>query len=367
MTRSSSSSAEYAQPQRTLDPRFYLDPDIYRHEQEAIFSRTWQLACHTSRVAEPGDYVTFTVAEQSLFTIRSSDDTVRTFYNVCAHRAHELLEGTGSKKLLVCPYHAWSYKLDGSLHRAPNSDRPGFDPGEVSLTEVRTEIFLGFVFVNLDPEAATMDHTYPRVREAIVDFLPHVEKLQAIERIDVVADGNWKLAVENYNECYHCRHAHPSFSSGVVLPDSYTITPEGRSMRHRAEAAPDASYDYDAHAFANAARYSSWYLWPAFSLQVYPGGLVNTFCWRPDGVGRTPFSREWFAVDGTDPATVRRVALEDRDTTVAEDLRLVASVQRGLKSKGYRPGQLVIDPDMGLNSEHTVAALKSWVLEALSE
>ena len=93
--------------------------------------------------------------------------------------------------------------------------------------------------------------------------------------------------------------------------------------------------------------------------------MLNTLCWRPELVDRTPFFREWFTLDGEESDVVRKVAEEDAKTTVAEDLDLVRSVQKGLASKGYRPGPLIIDPEMGLNSEHAVAAIKAWYTEAM--
>ncbi len=357
---------DYIRPQRAMDAAVYLDPEVFERERRLLLATTWQYGCHVSQLAEPGDYVTFSIAGESLLAIRDASGIVRTFYNVCMHRGHQLLEGDGHRTLIVCPYHAWSYQLDGALHKAPHAEgRVGFDPGEICLTPVRTEDFLGFLFVNLDDSASSMDEQYPGIRRQLEEFLPTIERMQPIERRHFMAESNWKAAVENYNECYHCRNAHPSFSKGVVLPDTYTITPVGRCLRHRADSSPDQYYEIDLDASPHAADYSSFYLWPLFSFQVYPGPVLNTFCWRPEAVDRTPFFREWFSTDGADSATVRTVAEEDATTTVAEDLAILGSVQRGMASRGYRPGPLILDPDMGLNSEHTVAAIKSWYQEAM--
>ncbi len=358
--------ATYVAPQRAMKAAVYLDQDVFRRELDTVLASTWQYACHVSQLEQPGDYVSFEVGGESLFAVRDNDGVVRTFYNVCRHRGHQLVEGEGSRRLIVCPYHAWSYKLDGNLHKAPHTDgRAGFDAGEICLATVPTEDFLGFLFVNLDPSAPPMDELYPGVREAIREFLPTIDRMRPIEKRHFLAESNWKVAVENYNECYHCRNAHPSFSKGVVLPDTYTIKPIGQCLHHEADSSPDQYYEIDLDASPHAAQYTSFYLWPLFSFQVYPGPVLNTFCWRPQAVDRTPFFREWFSVDGEDSETVRRVAEEDAKTTVAEDLDLVRSVQRGMASRGYQPGPLVLDPEMGLNSEHTVAAIKAWYQEAI--
>ncbi len=355
----------YTRPQRAMPAAVYLDPEVFAAERDAVLAATWQYACHSSALADPGDFAAYEIAGESLFTVRDRAGALRTFYNVCMHRGHELVEGRGSRKLIVCPYHAWSYRLDGTLHRAPHAG-DGVDTAGICLTPVATEDFLGFVFVNLDPAAPPMDELYPGVRDSLAEFLPGIERMRPVERREFVAEANWKAAVENYNECYHCRHVHASFSRGVVLPDTYRITPVGRCLHHQADGSPDQYYDIDLDASPHAAEYASFYLWPLFSFQVYPGPVLNTFCWRPAAVDRTPFFREWFDREGAASDVVRLVAKEDAETTVAEDLRLLASVQRGMASRGYRPGPLVLDPAMGLNSEHTVAAIKAWYEEAMA-
>ncbi|MDH3500409.1 MAG: aromatic ring-hydroxylating dioxygenase subunit alpha [Acidimicrobiia bacterium] len=359
--------ASFVAPQRAMEPSVYLDTAVFARELRTVLASTWQFACHSSRLAEPGDFVAYEIAGESLFSIRDNDGKIRTFYNVCMHRGHELVEGSGSRRLIVCPYHAWSYQRDGRLHKAPFTDgRTGFDPDEICLAQIRTEDFLGFIFVNLDASAPAMDEQFPGIREAVHEFLPTIERMRPIELREFCAESNWKVAVENYNECYHCRTAHPSFSRGVVLPDTYTITPVGKCLRHRADSSPHQYYEINLDASPHAAEYSSFYLWPLFSFQVYPGPVLNTFCWRPESADRTPFFREWFSLDGVESVTVHNVADEDARTTVAEDLELVRSVQRGLASRGYRPGPLILDPGMGINSEHTVAAIKAWYEEAMA-
>lgn len=183
----------------------------------------------------------------------------------------------------------------------------------------------------------------------------------------VEEECNWKVTVENYNECYHCRINHPTFANGVIDPDSYNVMPQGYCLRHTTRTAPleKLTYEIDPTANEHATHYSSWFLWPAFSFQVYPGNLLNTYLWRPASVAGTRAYRGWYGIDGEPSETITKLAEQDRDTTVAEDVALVNSVQRGLNSLGYRPGPLVIDPDFGVNSEHSIRALHEWVLEAL--
>jgi phenylpropionate dioxygenase-like ring-hydroxylating dioxygenase large terminal subunit len=301
-----------------------------------------------------------------MFVLRDRDGVLRCFHNVCNHRGHELLHGQGNKTALVCPYHAWTYGLDGKLRKAPNDDKvPGFDRSSICLTEARIELFSGFLFVNLDPASAPMEEWFPGVARQLHEFVPDLERLKPVLNIEIDEPCNWKVTVENYSECYHCSRAHPTFAKGVIDPLSYNIAPQGHCLRHttRTAAGAQMTYAYDATA-PHATEYSSWYLWPGFSFQVYPGNLLNTYLWRPAGPARTVVWRGWYDVDGANSDTVRRLAEQDLRTTVAEDLSIVSAVQRGLGNVGYRPGPLVLDPALGVNSEHSIRILHEWLHES---
>ncbi|MEM1048707.1 MAG: aromatic ring-hydroxylating dioxygenase subunit alpha [Pseudomonadota bacterium] len=355
-------------PVPALEARYYTDPGIFRTECETIFSQTWQYAGHVSQLEKPGDYFTADVIDQSLICLMDREGQVRTYYNVCQHRAHELVSGSGNCKVLVCPYHAWTYELSGRLRNGPNlKSVPGIDRDAIRLTEVRTEILCGFIFVNLDPDARPMSEWFPGVEDELRAFVPDIDRLKPLEWVEITENCNWKISVENYSECYHCSLNHPTFATGVVKPETYDIQPQGHCLRHTTECQnlERMSYPIDLEANAHAGDYSSWYLWPTFSFQVYPGNVLNTYLWQPDGPERVTLWRGWYTVDGVDSEVIRRLAVQDRSTTVEEDIRLVESVQRGLKSRGYRPGPLVLDPRSGVNSEHSLHALHSWIREAL--
>ncbi|MCY4542405.1 MAG: aromatic ring-hydroxylating dioxygenase subunit alpha [Rhodobacteraceae bacterium] len=359
-----------AQPIRTLEKRFYLAPEIYRREQQGVLARTWQFACHASQVRNIGDYFSFFVAGENLFCLRGKDGKVRAFYNVCQHRAHELVSGMGSVRSIVCPYHAWTYELDGRLRGGPNlRSVPNLEISDIRLAEVRIEDFHGFLFVNLDRNAAPMNDWFPGVRDELLEFVPHVADLEPLEWIKVFEKCNWKLSVENYSECYHCTINHKTFATGVVEPKSYDIQPQGYCLRHttRCQNLDRMSYTVDLEANSRAGEYSSWYLWPMFSFQVYPGNVLNTYHWRPTDHCGVDVVRGWYTVRGRDSTTIRRLAVQDRETTLEEDIHLVESVQRGLASRGYRPGPLVVDPSGGLNSEHSIRVLQQWMREGIED
>jgi phenylpropionate dioxygenase-like ring-hydroxylating dioxygenase large terminal subunit len=352
---------------RALEAAYYFDPEIFAREKRGLLASTWQFAGHVSQLEKPGDYFTFEIAGENLFCVRGKDGAIKAFYNVCQHRGHELVKGDGNAKLLVCPYHAWTYELTGQLRSGPNVNSvPGFNRSEICLTPVRIEEFHGFLFANLDPDAKPMDEWFPGVRQQLAEYVPQIDRLQPLDWIEIAEACNWKVSVENYSECYHCSINHPTFATGVIRPETYDIQSHGYSLRHTTECQNlgQMSYDIDPTANAHATDYSSWFLWPAFSFQVYPGNVLNTYHWRPVDVDHVIVWRGWYTVDGVDSDVVRRLALQDRATTVEEDIHLVESVQRGLKSRGYRPGPLVLDPKCGVNSEHSIQVLHQWIREA---
>ena len=349
---------------RALSGRYYTAPEVYARARDRLFHRTWQFACHASRIPEPGDYLAFSILDQDLFVIRGRDGAVRCFFNVCQHRGHALLEGSGRTRLVVCPYHAWSYGLDGKLRNAPRTRHlAGFDRLDICLSEVKLEAFCGFIFVNLDPDAPPMAEVFPGVEQAIRALCPDIEERAFAHEHDTREHCNWLVAVENYNECYHCKVVHPTFASGVIDTKSYNIRPFGttKCLHHTAKAQSGESAWYD----TSGSGYGSFFLWPAFSLQIYPSGLVNTYHWQPLSVGDTRVYRGWYSRDGVVDDSLQKVIDLDRDTTFAEDLELVKRVQRGLGSMGYRPGPLVVNPDEGIDSEHSIAKLHEWMREAV--
>ncbi len=353
---------------RALEPRYYTDPSIFQREHDGIFFRTWQYAGHVSRIPESGDYFAFDLNGQQLFAVRDGD-VIKAFYNVCLHRAHELVQGEGRLRRIVCPYHSWTYHTDGRLMAAPNSDKvPGFDKSKICLTAVRLEVFCGFIFINLDPNAKSMDEWFPGVREELSEFVPQIDDLKPYITNHVEEACNWKVTVENYSECYHCPTCHPTFANGVVDPKTYDIRPQGYCLRHTTVSAnlERMSYAIDADANPRATEYSSWFLWPTFSFQVYPGNVLNTYFFAPKDHVNTTVYRGWYTINGEDSEVIDSLAEQDLGTTVAEDIRLVESVQRGLTSKGYTAGPLVLDPDFGVASEHSVNTLNTWVREALA-
>ncbi len=352
------------EPVQGLAAHYFTDITLFNQIKTDVYFKTWQFACHSSLVSRSGDYFSFSVFDQDVFIVRGQEGLLRAFYNVCQHRGHRLVEGFGNKSRVTCPYHAWTYDLQGKLIGAPNSQSvAGFDAGKIGVPEIRLEEFLGFIFVNLDAACLTMDETYPGVKNAIQQLCADIE-MRVFAYEHTADEGcNWLTAVENYNECYHCKVAHADFAKGVIDPGSYNIAPfgDGKVLRHSSLATQSDEAWYD----VSGSDYGSFFLWPSTSIQIYPGGVVNTYHWRPLAVDDVRVHRGWYSDDGEVDDTLQKVIDLDRDTTFAEDLELVKNVQRGLNSNGYRPGPLILDPDGGIDNELSISLLHQWLRQAI--
>ena len=211
---------------QTLPALLYVAPEVHDLEQEKIFARSWQYACHGSRLAKPGDIVLTTSGGIPIMIVRGKDGELRGFVNVCRHRLHPVATANGNERLLRCSYHGWSYDLDGRLRHAPRQDRENeFDCSAISLEPVSVERWDQFVFVNADPDASPLatltEDIRPRTDELNADLSEYEYRI----RYTYEMDCNWKVWAENAIECYHCPTLHRSsfgkaYESG---PDDYSI------------------------------------------------------------------------------------------------------------------------------------------------
>lgn len=206
------------QPGCSLEQRFYQDENIFQREMKTVVNQEWLLVDHTSRIPNRGDYFLFEIANESIIIVRGENDEIRAFYNLCRHRgAPVCAETKGCKKLFVCPYHGWSYDLEGSLRGA--RDMPeGFDREEHGLISCHIKIFEGLIFINLDKNPP------PDFDSAYRAFHPFL-KLHGVNQAKIAhnvlwhVESNWKLLFENFGECYHCAKVHPEFCK-LYKPDT---------------------------------------------------------------------------------------------------------------------------------------------------
>ena len=348
---------ESPQESYTLPSYVYTDPEVYEIEKEKIFYRSWQFVAHRSSFEKPGDYVTLQICDQNLFVMMGKDDELRAFYNVCQHRAHELLPpGRGNvKSVIVCPYHAWAFEREGPLRGAPRSqNRPGFNKADYSLKQVRLEVFLNGIFINLDDNATSLSELAPDLEADVRKRIPYYDKLKAPtdgmlgeSRIN----AGWKVVVDNYVECYHCDHAHKAFAN-LICMDTYQHDTFGLWSR---QIGGDIRQDNTAYKIADDAPVMNsvfWFLWPNTTINVLPGPEeVNISAIRPVGLEATDFTGPSLSPSGQfDQGRADYTA----EVLVPEDISLCESVQRGLKSKGYTQGPLIVDDERSGRGEHAI-------------
>ena len=162
----------------TLPRTYYWDPDIFAREKEEIFFKTWQFVGYVSELRSPGDFVTATIIDQPVFVIRAKEGALRAYYNVCMHRGHILLEGKGNVRMITCPFHAWTYDLEGNLKAAGNSENvTGFDHGDFCLPEIQVEEFGNMAYVNLDASASSLKSQAGGLEQEFRTFVPHFDDL----------------------------------------------------------------------------------------------------------------------------------------------------------------------------------------------
>ena len=351
----------------TLPARFYTDPGIYEAEKAAIFYKSWWCAGHQSQLFKPGSYLTTEIHEQGVVVTRGLDGSLRAFYNVCQHRGHEIARGCGEARGLTCPYHAWTYNLDGTLHAARlTKAMPDFDPSRFSLKPVRVENFCGFIFVNLDPDAVPLKEQAAGLEQEIRHYVPRIDDMVYVHRHSYDIKANWKVVVDNFLECYHCHPAHRDFVDLVDM-DSYRNIINGIYISQISEA--PKTTDAKAYSFKKGDidfGYAGWFLWPNLTLWVYPGEAnISALIMIPAGPERTVEYLDWFLPTREVSPQISAAMTYMDQTLQPEDIALCESVQKGLKSRGYNQGRFVIDPAMPQLSEHGVHHFQSMVAEAL--
>ena len=360
------SSGYHPEPARSMSLRAeaYVDPHWSDFETRAVFSLTWQWICHVEQLAAPGSYAAATVAGMPIAVVRDRSGALRAFYNVCKHRAHELLSGTGVTRNIVCPYHAWTYDLNGDLKAARRADRMDtFDKSEIRLDQVRVEEFCGFVYVNLDPTAESLRAQAPDLAAEIDFWAPDVGALTHAKRLSYTIDSNWKNVVDNFLECYHCHIAHPEFVDLVDM-GTYDVKTHGIWSSHFAEAGKTENTAYDVSG-ATVNQHAVWWLWPNTCLLRYPGR--NNFMVLqilPDGPERTRETWDfYFETPELTAAELDGVRYID-EVLQQQDIGIVESVQRGMRTPAFDQGRIVYDPEGSGLSEHGVHHFHGLLLEA---
>ncbi len=348
----------------SLRAEAYTDPFWFQVDRDQVIAKTWQWVCHVEALREPGSYKAVEIAGQPVVVVRDREGQLRAFYNVCKHRAHHLLEGEGKTSRIMCPYHAWVYRLDGQLVRAPHAETlHDFSEKDICLDSVQVEEFCGFIFVNLDPKARPLSEVSGNLATEVMHWAPDIADLTFGHRLTYDIKSNWKNVVDNFLECYHCPTAHKDFCTLVDM-DTYKVTTHGIYSSHMADAGKSSNSAYDV-SNATVRTHAVWWLNPTTCLMRYPGRssmiVLNIIPVGPDRTLETyDFFLETPEANEAEKETIRYLD----EVLQAEDIAIVESVQRGMMTPAFQQGRIVNDPDGSGKSEHAVHHFHGLVLDA---
>lgn len=332
----------------TLPGRYYTSTELYAAEQERIFAGRWVCVGRGEDVADPGDYVLVDLAGESLIVVRDRTGKIHAHYNVCRHRGTRMCEAAAGRlgETIQCPYHAWTYALDGRLIAARHmQETPGFDKADWPLLSAATAEWEGFIFVNLSPQPEPFEQAF----EPLIGRLSRwgAADLRRGARIEYEVAANWKLIVENYSECYHCPLIHPELSALTPWQSGRNDLSEGpflggyMELNHESMTVDGATrrpYLPGLNA-EDQERVYYYAIFPNLLLSLHPD-YVMAHTLRPAGVDRTLVSCEWFfdpatmAAEGFDPSD----AVQFWDTTNRQDWHVCELSQLGVSSRAYVPG-----------------------------
>jgi len=339
----------------TIPGPWYVDERMAELERQTVFSKTWQVLGRAEQVANPGQFVTGVVAGEPIVAVRGQDGALRAFYNVCRHHAAKVVtEPCGSASLLHCPYHGWNYGLDGSLKGMPEFDGvKNFERRENGLVPVKAEIWEAFVFVNLDPQAASLPTFLGGLATRCAPLGVSQLHYFATKTYDIAC--NWKVFVDNYLDGgYHVPHLHKGLSS-VLDYKSYTIENEDR---YCLQSSPMVASDEDAATGMTRKGDRAWYFWqyPNLMINCYDG-YMDTNLVIPVDVDHCRVVFDFFFSDVSEAARAyndQSIAVGDR--VQDEDLGICEDVQRGLKSRAYGAGRLSVRREAGEQLFHRLLA-----------
>jgi Rieske 2Fe-2S family protein len=334
---------------RSLPQRYFVSQEVYDSEMDTIFSSQWLCIGHQNQIPNPRDFFVQELAGENLIFLRDASGVLRAFWNVCRHRGTRLCEEKSGRlhDSIQCPYHAWTYSLEGKLIGAPHMDEvEGFDKSQHSLHPANLAVWEGFLFVNLDSNPAPFERVFAPLAGKFSQW--NLASLRPARRIEYEVRANWKLIFENYSECYHCPLVHPALSKlspydsaendlceGPFLGGFMNLT-RGRSLTLSGNACAPPVGDFGTEDHHRVFYYS---IFPNMLLSLHPDYVmvhqinprspdrVNILCdwlFHPDAFGRPDFHPEQ--------------AIEFWDITNRQDWHVCELSQLGIASRAYQPG-----------------------------
>lgn len=333
---------------KTLPQRYFVSPDLFADEQRRIFSQHWLLIAHQSELPAVGDYLVIEIADESLIVVRDQQRQLHAFYNVCRHRGTRLKEDRrGHSTVIQCPYHAWTYALNGSLTGAPHMDEvAGFSKANYSLHSANVGTWEGFIFVNLARQPLALSDWFASLGGKFNEW--NLPLLRSARRIEYDVRANWKLIFENYSECYHCPGVHPALSKVSPYDSAENDLTEGPFLGGFMRIARDKSLTISGQACAlpvgefnqqDQHRVFYYSIFPNMLLSLHPDYVMVHQLW-PKAPDRTLITCDWlFHAKSFDQANFNPDdAVGFWDVTNKQDWHVCELSQQGIQSLAYEPG-----------------------------
>lgn len=331
---------------------WYIDPRILELERRTVFTNSWQTVGCTDRVRSPGHYLTREIAGEPILVIRGSDNALRGFFNVCRHHAAAVLtQSEGKAQNLRCPYHGWTYNLEGALVLTPEfGGVANFDPGANGLVPVQIGVWNRSVFAKLiSGDPSLEDFLGSDLIERFERL--NLEQLRWFERRTYTLNCNWKVFVDNYLDGgYHVPHIHGGLNS-VLDYSNYTIETGERFCLQSSPIITDKG-EVETAAVRSGKRAYYYWIYPNFMINIYDG-VMDTNLVIPRGVDKTEVVFDYYFNDVSDQANEKNLAsIAVSEQIQSEDSAICESVQRGLTSRAYDTGRLSVRREAGEHLFH---------------
>jgi phenylpropionate dioxygenase-like ring-hydroxylating dioxygenase large terminal subunit len=321
---------------------YYSDPKIFDQERERIWYKSWLFVGREEQLANPGDYLSYKIGDEPIFIVRTPSGKLQAMYNVCRHRGMRIVEGQGNCKQLRCPYHHWTYNLEGQLQGVSYPELfPGLDKSAIALPKVQVDTWGGFIFVNLDPEAESLRDYLAGVPDHLEQYGQPWQPMRAVIRATFEVPYNWKILVENYLDSYHIPMVHPqTLGSHYNFPHFVRPSMSGLHVLEDYDYVGARSLAYMAIVFPNMTiithdEYAA--VWQIHSVKPELTIIEKFLIQTPEQMEKCPLTS-----DETLSQRFRRI--------FEEDIPVCSVLQQQVKSRSYNPTQtLALGIEDGMN------------------
>lgn len=339
-----------------LPSHYYTDPEILKHELRTIWRSSWHWVGRVEELPSPGDYLTATVGEEPLLIVRTADGSLQAMHNVCPHRGARLLNGQGNCTFIQCPYHAWTYSLEGKLLAVSQPKLfPGLDKAEIQLLPARVDTWGGFIFANPDAEGESLTEYLADYPSYLSEYQYAWEELQAVSNWSHDEPVNWKFLIENFVEDYHFVTVHSASLGSMYDSQNIRTIPMGR---HIAVPVPYAKKEP-----TDEKQKKRWQPGGGISQQgfIFPNTIFGTYKNTVLFARHIPLSPTMTRIEAVVYQTPEQNAADpftreamNHDKVMDEDFTVCRLLQAGVNSRAYKVSRLALEHELGVAHFHQI-------------